>query len=98
MTGDYCNRASVVTVREWNTGIGGCSHCTAATGDHLEWNPLGNQRLALLASAAKDEGITPLQPNHDPPRLSFGDQNTVDLSLGNRGFVWSFSDIDVFRV
>ncbi len=62
MTGDKTHRLRMIAMSERNAGIG----CTAAGGSDtrhdLERHTVGCQLLDLLATAAKDERITALEP------------------------------------
>ena len=54
--------------------------------------------MDLFPSAAEDEGISSLEPDHGLSRASPLHQQFVDLRLCNRVVVWGFADVDDFHL
>jgi len=62
--------------------------------DHLEGDPGFPQDLGLLAAAAEDEGVPPLEAGHGAALQGLAGEDPVDLALGERVVPALLADID----
>ncbi len=71
----------MVTVGERNAGIGGGAGGGRDAGHHGEGDTFVRQHLQLLPTAAKHEGIAPLESHHPVARLGVFHQQAIGLLL-----------------
>ena len=86
VTGHEADAAGVIAVGERDASIAGGGAGGGNTRNYLEGNGVFRQQFYLLAAAAEDKRIPPLEPHHPLALLSQRYQQLVDLILRYRMF------------
>jgi hypothetical protein len=90
-------RLRVIAMRERNAGVGcGAQRC-GDSGDDLERDSVGRQRVDLLAAAAEDERIAAFQAQHALARERALDEERIDRFLAHRVIGPPLADVDALR-
>lgn len=94
VAGDEDHGLGMVAMGQWNAGVSGAAAGGGDAGDDLEGDALLHQCFDLLAAAAEDEGIAPLEPHHALAFAGQPDQQPVDLVLRQRVLAARLAGVD----
>ena len=94
MAGDEGHGLVHLAVGDWDAGAGQSADPGGDAGDDADRDAVADQGLRLLAAAAEDEGVAPLQPQHPTARAGQVDQPQRDVALQGRGLAAALAGED----
>ena len=96
--GHEAHRLGVITVCQWNTGVGSTTTGGGNARHHLEVDALSHDQVNFFATPAEDERVPALQTAYFLALFSVMNQQFIDVVLGQRVFIAGLAHVHQLRI